>query len=345
MILLDANLNKEHSSLVHEVIENSTVKLTMLDLPLPVPGFEHQITSWVLQDRERGRTLLVDPGPAAVIPTLEKILKEMKVDHLDHVLLTHVHLDHAGGIGHLMKIFPETKIVVPYRGRKHLIDPSRLWKGSVSTLGDMAFSFGELLEVTEDNFHPEDIEIEGLEIIDTPGHASHHQSFIYDSGNERIFFPGEASGVILGREMLDRWTRELDSSVQIKPPVPDLEDVMYMYPASPPVFDLDIAMRSLSDLMEYESTLICYSHYGYSRYPARAMSLHMEQLKMWRDVIRGMIMSFPDPESEELVDSSLRVLLASDGFLSCFEFFDRDVREKELFFLRSSIRGFAGSLS
>ena len=144
-----------------------------------------------------GKNYLVDLGPASTVPALEKSLSTLGVEELDYVLLTHIHLDHAGGIGHLVKIFPGTRIVVPFRGRKHLIDPSRLWEGSLKTLGEMVLTFGEMIAVSEDDILKNTISIDGLEVWDTPGHASHHQSFLYKRGDENILFPGEAAGVML----------------------------------------------------------------------------------------------------------------------------------------------------
>lgn len=330
--------------LVQSVIEKDGIVLEMIDLPVSLPGFEHHITSWLFQDRERDRTFLVDPGPAVANPALERVLEERRIERLDYVLLTHVHLDHAGGIGHLVKTWPAARVLVPWRGRKHLVDPSKLWQGSVKTLGEVAVTFGELLAISEDLFHPEEAEIEGLEIHQTPGHASHHQSYIYQAAGERIFLPGEAAGVILSRHMLSRWIKDKDRMDMARPPVPDLEDVIYMAPASPPVFDLDIAMRSLNFLMETQSTIMCYSHYGYTRYPRLAMSLEREQLKLWRDVIQGVISVDPGRSTEEKTEQSLRMLLEIDGFLSAISLFDSEVQEKERFFLRSAIRGFLGFL-
>ena len=329
---------------ITEVMNTSSVGLYMIDLPLPLPGFSYQITSWLLQDRELGRNYLVDIGPASTVPALEKSLSTLGVEELDYVLLTHIHLDHAGGIGHLVKNFPGTRIVVPFRGRKHLIDPSKLWEGSLKTLGEMVLTFGEMIAVAEDDILKNNISIDGLEVWDTPGHASHHQSFLYKCGDKNILFPGEAAGVMLNRDMLPRWQENMDMTgcPEPEPPVPSVPDVLYMYPASPPVFDLEIARRSLSSLMERSSSLICYSHYGYSRYPSMLLKLHMEQLTLWEEIISGILRS--DNDHEAVVEKSLKILLASDGFLSCYKFFNEEMKEKERFFIRNSILGFVGFL-
>jgi len=322
-----------------EVINDKDMALYMIDLPLPLPGFQHQITSWLLKDKVLGKTFLVDIGPASVNPELEKALVELEIEDLDYILLTHIHLDHAGGIGHLLKTYPHARIIVPYHGKKHLIDPDRLWHGSLATLGDMVLSFGEMLAISEEDFAQEPELPERLRIIDTPGHALHHQSFLYEQGDQRILFPGEAAGVILSTHMLDRWTKD-SPATDFRPPVEAVPDVLYMSPASPPIFKLEIARESLSRLLDLKADLICYSHYGFSRYPLALMKLHLEQMELWSSVVRGMIMSYPDSDDEDIIDRSLKVLMASDSFLSCYSFFDADVRDKEHFFLTASLRGF-----
>jgi len=338
----DRNTTLSGGSHLFEVLNDQALSLYMIDLPLPLPGFEHQITSWLLKDKVLNRNFLVDIGPASVNPTLEKALGEAGVSSLDFILLTHIHLDHAGGIGHLLKTYPHARVVVPYKGKKHLIDPDRLWQGSLRTLGEMVLSFGEILAISEGDFASEPVFPEHLNIIETPGHASHHQSFLYEQGGHRILFPGEAAGVILSGDMLPRWTRGTSVPAEMNGPVSEVPDVVYMYPASPPVFDLDIARASLAKLRELESDLICYSHYGFSRYPLRLMELYAEQLELWASVVRGMLMSYPDSDDEDIIAGSLRALLASDRFLSCYDMFDDDVRSKEHFFLLNSLQGFLG---
>ncbi|MBN1333653.1 MAG: MBL fold metallo-hydrolase [Synergistales bacterium] len=336
------NTRVSKESHLFEVMNDDELSIFMIDLPLSLPGFEHQITSWLLTDKVLNRNFLIDVGPAAVNPTLEKALGEAGISSLDFILLTHIHLDHAGGIGHLLKTYPHARVVVPYKGKKHLIDPERLWQGSIRTLGEMVFSFGEILAISEEDFATEPVFPEHLRILETPGHASHHQSFLYERGGHRVLFPGEAAGVILSEHMLPRWTRGTATPKDIKSPVEEVPDVVYMYPASPPVFDLDIARGSLSKLRELESDLICYSHYGFSRYSRALMELYSEQLELWASVVRGMLMSYPDHDDEDIIERSLRALLASDRFLYCYDMFDADVKSKEHFFLVNSLQGFLG---
>ena len=94
--------------------------------------------------------------------------------------------------------------------------------------------------------------------------------------------------------------------------------------------------------MERKSSLICYSHYGYSRYPSIILKLHMEQLTLWEEIISGILKS--DNDHEAVVEKALKILLASDGFLSCYQFFSEEMKGKERFFIRNSILGFVSFL-
>ena len=118
---------------------------------------------------------MIDPGPASTLPRLYGALEELGTPSIDYVLLTHVHMDHAGGMGDFMDTFPKAKIVAPSNGIKHLVDPSKLLAASLETLRDMVEVYGEMEAISEDAFaDPGDVE--GVRFFMTPGHAAHHQA-------------------------------------------------------------------------------------------------------------------------------------------------------------------------
>ncbi|HXE95003.1 MAG TPA: MBL fold metallo-hydrolase, partial [Dongiaceae bacterium] len=103
--------------------------LTCIDLDQPsLEGFRNFISSWLY--RGEGFNLLVDPGPLSTIPRLIATLRSHGVERLDYVLLTHIHIDHAGGAGALLKEFPEAHVICHPDGIRHITAPEKLWEGS-----------------------------------------------------------------------------------------------------------------------------------------------------------------------------------------------------------------------
>lgn len=133
---------------------------------------------------ENGRVALVDTGTNDSLPFVLDALREMGVrgDQVDYVLLTHVHLDHAGGAGLMMRTFPNARLVVHPRGARHMIDPSRLIEGATAVYGadEMERLYGKVLAVDParviEATHDLRLELGGrvLHFLDTPGHARHH---------------------------------------------------------------------------------------------------------------------------------------------------------------------------
>jgi glyoxylase-like metal-dependent hydrolase (beta-lactamase superfamily II) len=135
--------------------------------------------------------VIVDPGPASGVETLLEQCPEPRT-----LLLTHIHLDHAGATGVLVRRFPHLKVYVHERGAKHLIDPSRLLKSAAQLYGDdMDRLWGEVVPVPEENVTAltGDEIVEGLLVAYTPGHASHHVSYFDPESGEA--FTGDVAGV------------------------------------------------------------------------------------------------------------------------------------------------------
>ena len=94
-------------------------------------------------------TLLVDPGPASTIPYLVERLDELGIRTIDYILLTHIHLDHAGGTGQLLRHFPGAKVNCHPKGIPHMVAPQKLWEESIKVLGKVAEAYGEMAPVPE----------------------------------------------------------------------------------------------------------------------------------------------------------------------------------------------------
>jgi glyoxylase-like metal-dependent hydrolase (beta-lactamase superfamily II) len=176
-----------------------------LDFGITCIDTEHMrkdfVAAYLIEDK--GRAAFVDTGCYLSVPTLLASLevKNIKCEAVDYILLTHIHLDHAGGAGELIKYLPNATIYVHERGAQHLIDPSKLRAGVISVYGELFFKqfLGDLIPTPEDRViiaKDGDTIILGnrtLEFIDTPGHARHHVC-IWDEKSKGLF-SGDTLGV------------------------------------------------------------------------------------------------------------------------------------------------------
>jgi glyoxylase-like metal-dependent hydrolase (beta-lactamase superfamily II) len=300
--------------MTHTPIHRITEDLFLVDLDLSLTGFRQFISSWVLTDD--GRAIVVDPGPSSTVPVLSNALKELGIKTIDSILLTHIHLDHAGGCGDLIRQYPNTTIVCHPQAVAHLVDPARLWLGSVKVLGDLARTYGEPSPVTGDRLCTGcTIQWKGHEIesLETPGHASHHLCFFLDD----IVFAGEVAGIR----------------------VPSTNPA-YARPATPPPFHPETALSSLSKVIEKGPQRMCYAHYGMVEHAVSVLEDARSQISLWLEIIeerrtRGLAMD------EEKI---LNEILARDPGVRSFPHLEPDIQERERYFLKNSIKGMAGSL-
>jgi glyoxylase-like metal-dependent hydrolase (beta-lactamase superfamily II) len=197
------------------------------------------------------RAAFVDTGAAPAAPRLLGALDELGIarEQVDYVILTHVHLDHAGGAGQLIAALPNAMAVLHPRGAPHLIDPARLIAGSIAVYGEAKYRelYGELLPipaervlVTEDR---QRIRLGGrtFEFIDAPGHAKHHHCPV--DLDHRAVFAGDNFGICY---------RELDT-----------ERGPFMLPTTTPVqFDPDALHSTIRRLMSYGPRRVFQTHFG-----------------------------------------------------------------------------------
>jgi glyoxylase-like metal-dependent hydrolase (beta-lactamase superfamily II) len=200
---------------------------------------------------DHGRAAFVDTGTTLSVPNLLAALDARGIgrDQVDWVLTTHVHLDHAGGAGELMRHLPNARCATHPRGARHLVDPAKLIAGSIAVYGETRYRelYGDIVPVAEDRmFVPADGERisvgrRNLELIHTPGHALHHYCVV-DLDTRRIF-PGDNFGIsyrdfdVDGRELI--------------------------FPTTTPVHFDPVAMRSSIDrLMAYRPVAMYLTHYS-----------------------------------------------------------------------------------
>jgi glyoxylase-like metal-dependent hydrolase (beta-lactamase superfamily II) len=163
-------------------------------------GLEGAICAYFLESPE---PTLVDPGPSTALEGLEEGLREVgaRLDDVRHLLLTHVHLDHAGGAGHLARRIPELQVHVHEEGAPHLEDPEKLVSSTRRTFGEAHDRlWGEVLPVPWDRlrgWRPGDERpLPGIRPIPTPGHIAHHLA--WEDEGKGVLFAGDSLGIILG---------------------------------------------------------------------------------------------------------------------------------------------------
>jgi glyoxylase-like metal-dependent hydrolase (beta-lactamase superfamily II) len=166
-------------------------------------GFQRERFDAAYLVTHEGRAAFIDTGTNHAVPRLLQALAalDLPVDAVDHVIPTHVHLDHAGGVGLLMQQLPKAQLVVHPRGARHMIDPSALYQGALAVYGEaeMQKSYGQLLPVDSrrvlESADGLTIELNGRPLLfaDTPGHAKHHHC-IWDEAS-RGWFTGDTFGL------------------------------------------------------------------------------------------------------------------------------------------------------
>jgi len=224
-------------------------------------GNERTIGSYLL-DTDDGPALF-DCGPATTVETLKAVLAERGVALADvrHLLLSHIHLDHAGATGVLVREHPELQVHVSGIGAPHLVDPARLERSARRLYGDSFDTlWGELAPVPEANVHVVGDRVLGLDCFPTPGHASHHVSYLDRDGT---LYAGDAAGVRIqpGRAVI--------------PPTP------------PPEFDLETWQETLEEIERRNPERLALVHFGVAEDVRRHLAELRLELYEWADVVRG----------------------------------------------------------
>jgi glyoxylase-like metal-dependent hydrolase (beta-lactamase superfamily II) len=207
---------------------------------------------------------LVDPGPSSCLDTLLEALDGWRPRAL---LLTHIHLDHAGASGSLVARWPDLEVYVHERGARHMADPARLLDSARRLYGaDMDSLWGEFLPVPEENLRVlsggEGIRIQGtpgpFQVAYTPGHASHHVCYLYQG----TAFVGDVGGVRIVPESLT------------------------IAPTPPPDIDLEAWHRSLELVRGWRPERLAFTHFGSAEDVDAQLGEVGECLDAWADRAR-----------------------------------------------------------
>lgn len=282
--------------------------LACIDLDLPSrKGFRKFISSWLY--RGDGVTVLVDPGPLSTVPRLCRELRRQGVERLDHILLTHIHIDHAGGTGALLKEFPGATVICHPEGIRHLVAPEKLWEGSRKVLGDLAEAYGEIVPVPAERIgFAETIGPAGIRAFLTPGHAQHHCCYLLGD----LLFAGEVAGVRC-----------------------DIPDGIFMRPATPPRFVLEVALDSLDRMIALAPRRMVFAHYGMVETPLRHLRIARNQLLLW---VRGVAETVA-VEASQREEALVAWLLERDEHYRNESLLPDDIRARERYFLGNTLRG------
>ena len=212
-----------------------------------------------------GQTAIIETGPAGVFPAVFEAIRQLghKPAGLSYIILTHIHLDHAGGSGTLAQQFPQLQVIVHRRGARHLVDPARLIEGTRQAFGErFEDEYGPILPIPEHQVRAvEDGEViplgaKELWIIDAPGHATHHL-ITYETKSQGIF-----CGDALGSK------RTEGSSVR-----------------TVAGFDLDAALETIDKVSQYQPKLIFHSHGGVNLEVDRLLQSVRANTKAYGDII------------------------------------------------------------
>ncbi|WP_074736069.1 MBL fold metallo-hydrolase [Halobacillus karajensis] len=226
-------------------------------------GFEGRTGAYVLLG---DRITLVETGPSPSVPKVLAGLDDLNVpsEKVEFIILTHIHLDHAGGVGLLLKECPNAKVIVHEKGKRHLADPSRLIEGAKAVYGqDFEELFDPILAVPEDKLYTkadgDTLTISKkrqLTFYDTPGHAKHHLG-IHDSWSNGIF-TGDTAGI--------RYHQTTDYGL-----------TFYLPTTSPNQFDPDAMLQCIRRFRDMKPSCLYFGHFGKTEYPDQTF----DQIMIW----------------------------------------------------------------
>ena len=230
-----------------------------------------------------GGAALVDPGPATTLASLTGALMKKGISFADVrlILITHIHLDHAGVTGALVQQHPHLEVIVHERGAPHLADPSKLLASAGRLYGqDMDRLWGEVLPVPAGRIRAiaggETLDVLGREVrVEyTPGHASHHVSY-FDTAS-RVAFVGDTAGIRRG------------SGAYVMPPTP------------PPDIDLDVWRVSEQKILSWSPDSLFLTHFGPFHGPRQHLQAMFENISSWSVIVKRLLAdsSADEPDRE-----------------------------------------------
>jgi len=243
---------------------------------LETGGIENFIASYILKGKQAA---IIETGPTLSVPNLLSSLKQLKIqpENVAYVAVSHIHLDHGGGVGTLIKHLPKAKVIVHPRGASHLVNPEKLWQQSKIVLGEITKIYGEPEPVPAGRIIPA---VDGVtfdvgngitfKVVETLGHASHHVSY-YEPLSYGVF-TGDAAGIYL----------------------PEIDVIV---PTTPPPFHLNVALESLDKLVRLKPKVLYYSHFGKAEDAMEKLQAYVQQIKLWERIAKEGVQRGEDLEA------------------------------------------------
>ena len=222
-------------------------------------GRERVIGAYLLDTAEG--PALFDCGPTTCVPALKAALRDrgLELQDVPHLLLSHVHLDHAGAAGVLVREHPGLQVHVSPIGAPHLVDPTRLEKSARRLYGaEFDTLWGELAPVPMENIRETGDQVLGLDCFPSPGHASHHVCYVDRDGT---LYAGDATGV------------RIQPSRFVLPPTP------------PPEFDLAVWESTLDEIERRDAQRLALIHFGVADDPIEHLAALRARLRSWTALV------------------------------------------------------------
>jgi len=277
------------------VLRRFVVPMPFERLPFDAESYLTDIR--MFQEDGFGAIYLIDDERKAIVETgtsheVDRIVEAvrafgLKPADVDALIVSHIHLDHAGGAGFLLETMPHAKVYVHERGYKHLVDPTKLVASAATALGPEAAYFGTMRPIRSDRLvsvHDGltlDLGKHELEFLDSPGHAPHELT-ILDRRN-RCVYTGDAAGLYF----------------------PADEILMPVAPA--PAFDLEKNLQTFERLLSLEPRALLFSHYGPHTRPKEAIERMMALYPAWSRIVRERLATTgEDGVLRELYDMTVR---------------------------------------
>ncbi|HEY8727160.1 MAG TPA: MBL fold metallo-hydrolase [Gaiellaceae bacterium] len=256
-------------------------------LDLHHQGADRVIATYVLETEDG--PALFDCGPSSCLERLHSALRQRGLELQDfrHLLLSHIHLDHAGAAGVLVREHPMLQVHVSEIGAPHLADPSRLEASARRLYGDTFDTlWGELAPVPRENIHVVGTDVVGLECFPSPGHASHHVCYLAGDGT---LYTGDAAGV------------RLQPDPTVIPPTP------------PPDFDLEAWNRTIDEIEKRRPSRLALVHFGIADNPGPHLAELRERLAVWAGRVRA------GATEEEFSESARNDVAANGGAAETYD--------------------------